>query len=83
MRTGPLKIYGGCFDGTWTLRVASTSWKVAVPLLGNMGIGYAKRHGHAWKPRPEDQFLLDSPGVVFRCLATQYPQVWERKVERI
>ena len=77
MKAKPLKIYGGCFDGTWNLRVASTSWKAAIALLGNMGMGYAKRYGQAWAPRPEDEFLLAKPGTVYRCEATKYPQVWE------
>jgi hypothetical protein len=83
MRARPLKIYGGTFDGLWDLRVASTSWKAAVALMGNMAVGYAQRYGQSWQPRPEDQFLVDNPGVVFRCRATQYPKEWEKVPERL
>jgi hypothetical protein len=78
MRTQKLKIYGGTFDGTWDLRVAATSWPAAVALLGNMGVSYAKRYGQAWSPRPEDEFLVLEPGIVYRCKATQYPKEWEK-----
>ena len=83
MRTRPLKIYGGTFDGTWDLRVASTSWPAAVALMGNMGVSYAKRYGQAWSPRPEDEFLLDPPSTVYRCKATQYPKEWEKVPVRL
>lgn len=82
MKAQKLKIYGGNFDGTWQCRVAATSWKEAVGLLGNMAIGYAKRYGQAWEPRPEDQFLLDEPRVVWRSKDTVYPRKWERKPDR-
>jgi hypothetical protein len=82
MRTKPLKIYGGCFDGMWDLRVAATSWKEAVELMGNMAVSYAKRYGQCWKPRPEDEFLTVCLGTVFRCKATTYPRQWEMTLRK-
>lgn len=77
--TKPLKVFGGCFDGSHRWVVAAKSMNAAINIWreydARLSASYARNHASETGNETECNIALSNPGKVYRC-GTHYPKIY-------